>query len=499
MRNLGNPFRGVCPRSIFALLLVAVLAATAVISGAATADKAKQKTRAEKPLPPNSAAASAREIVRRFAAVAATDKKIRTKLSAAKVNHKGVIEQEFPLNAVADGNVVYSATVLAKATTRHDGMLISIRLRIDRVDRATGTKTRLLDKYNTYPLAVYARGGRVVIETARILPPPKTKKGASPEFGARTAVYTAAHSDPVLSAKGIATLSIDADTEEPCGSFPLVGGISADGDALVAQVDKECKPKHHTDISNLETELRVWRTDGSRKDLGAVPVSSLLFGPQYLLSGSKLLLPNPYRPAMAVKDVDNGTLGNLWSEESSYRDIAVDGTVALIGLPPATDDVYSGVAYGNAESAAARRDARQSAGSVKSQPPALPSTPFPSEPDKLPFVLFPGGDAENPVMLAPSSASVSAVRFCGSNLYAVDSLAGASQRYEVGGDTEEFELYAGYDFGEFEVQLYDLQGHLVKKLPKTKKLALSGVGCNGDKLILLARRGKGFSATEVGP
>lgn len=497
MRISGNPFRGIGPRSAVALGLLVAVAAITLASGVATADKPKHKTQKQQPVPISTAAASARAITHRLTAIAAADKKLRKKLSIAAKKHKGVAKTTFELQTAADGTALYVTSIVAKSLDRRHGGLINIRLQLDRTDIATGVKTRLLDKLNAYPLGLYARGGKVALETGRFLSA-KEPGGSRNDLVARLAVYSASNSDPQLGLKSVAQLTFDGPSDQPCGHFALLGGLSDIGDPLVADVDSPCDSKTAKDLEDFEANLELWKSDGTRRDLGTVPLESIFYSQAYLLSGSKLLMPSPYEPATAIKDIDSGDISNLWTPNSAVADVASDGTVALVGYPSGAFDDYVGLARSAGSSSGS-----SSSGSSEESIEATPLPPgvklAPPPPRKYPFVLFPGGDPDNPLLLSPSRQSIRAMRICGSNLYVLDSLKQVSSRYEELPYYSDFGLYGTYENGEFEVQRYDLQGALVRRIEKTGKINFAGLGCNGDKLLLVKQIKGHVAAKEIAP
>lgn len=484
MRNPSNPFRGIGLRSGLALLLVAALAVTALLSGAATAEKPRQANapKQQKPVPSSTSIASARAIAARVKAIVKEDAKIRRSAAISAKKKSGPVELDFPIYAVADGNALYSSTIKLKVDRRSED-LTSLRLVLERTDRATGAKVKLLDKINTYPLGIYARGGSVGIETLSFAET-RTKKGS--DLALKTAIYTATHSDAALKAIDVAPLTQNED-EEICGKFSVLAGLSDVAEPMIAVVDAVCGDDA-SDFDELTADLQLWAADGSRKSLGPAALESVFFGDSFILTGSKLLQPSPYQPATSLRDVGSGALANLWTPSSSTADLAADGTVALVGWPSAQVD-YATYGYGTLVT---------DSEAVAVTPPPIDAEKYKPPVRKYPLVVFPRGDAENPVMVNASRQGIADVKFCGPNLFVLDRIAeGRGRGYDPEVE-DEFFLTQYFSSYKYDIQLYDSQGRLVRSLVKTHPLALAGIGCNGDKLILIALRNDKFATTELG-
>lgn len=462
-----------------------MLIGTALIAGAATADRPRQDrpVKADKPVPSSTAIATARAIAKRVKAIAVTDAKLR-KTAGIAAKKKGTRKFDLPIYAVADGNALYS-TVIKVELSRDEEDLLSLRMVLERIDRSTGAKVELLNKRNTYPLGVYARGGSVGIETVAVK---ETGRGKNSRISAKTAIYTAAHTDPALKAIDVTELKLDRD-EDVCGKFTVLAGLSDKADPLVAAIDARCDANDDRDIEELTAELQLWQADGARKPLGPAAIDSAFFGSGFVLTGSKLLQPDPYQPGTSLQDLTTGKLASLWTPEAGAADLADDGSVALIGWPAENLDAYFEGDYEEQSETLSTTAAPSTNG-----PPPIPTK---RPPRKFPLVVFPGGDAENPVLVNASRQGVMKVKFCGPNLFVLDRIESSSYEGTLG-DFDEFFLFAYQQASRIDIQLYDAQGHLVRSLVKTHPLAFAGVGCNGDKLILISMRKDKYVTTEIG-
>lgn len=470
MRFLRNPNRSRTPR---VLGLLALVIAVAVVAGVATAGP--NRTPAPKP-PAGSSAAYKRVIADQLRAIKRAEAGVR-KIARASAKKKSRTHEVILLGGAADGKYLYwpRLTIDVRSFSAFDGESYVYRYELVRTDRETGKDEVLLDKKNAYAMAVYARGGRVAVQTFR-----------TTEIGSRTllrsTIYTAASTDTKLTAPVIEKVRL-GNQDQFCSTMQNLTGLSSEGELIVSETTGTCEGGEQQELT---AQLKLWKPDGSKQDLGPAAASSV-FGSVYFgdsmvrVAGGKLVAANPYGPATSVRDIAAASTANLWTPSAKTFDVANDGTVAVIGEAPESND-HDDFIYAEASTA-----------SAKSKQPK----------PKYPFVIFPGGDANQPKLIAASKRRTEALRFCGSHLYAViggPALGGLFGDADDEAGAEYFlQLFPQFGLRDHEVLVYDSQGNFVRSAAKLQMKGLAAVGCNGDNLVLAVTHGDTVRGTEVTP
>ncbi|MGH2960430.1 MAG: hypothetical protein ACRDKE_12550 [Solirubrobacterales bacterium] len=463
--------------------MLAALLLVAVVAGVATADKARD--RKVKSAANGTARASALGLANRIRALQATEGRLESSLAKASAKSSAkmpkTLTQKLTLASAADGNYLFAGTTEAIAELKNGHYEVTeIRSRVTRTDRVAGGTTVIFDRKNTYVLAIAARGGSVAFEDAKF-------KLAKRVTSVDATIYLGAQTDAKLAPIDSGKVKIGQYIEPICGDVPLLATLSDKGEAVIGRAKADCTDGEF----DFTADLSLRRADGSRASLGPLSLDS--GSSNIVMTGDRLLQASPFDRAAAIRTVSTDKLVNLWHPGTQTADIGPDGTVAMLGKSTEPQFTYEFDGYEYSGEVRAVPAARAPIGSFPN--PRIKRNPK----FRMPFVIFPQGDAENPVLVSASRARLSALKFCGANLYALESKSkSAEERYEIeivpglGG-------FASTERAPFEVQILDAQGALVRSLGKTKPVLVVGVGCNGDRLVIIAQQGTGVRAVEMGP
>lgn len=486
MRKTSNPFRFVPRRAGLTTSLLAGLLLVAIVAGAATAGKSqKPKVHAAAN---GTARASAFALANRIRALQATEEQLKDGLvkNAAKTaaRQPKTFTQKLTLASAADGPYLFAATTEATGTlTKNGGYRVTeLRSRVTRTDRVAGGTTVVFDRENTYVLSLVARGGSVAFQDAKY-------KVSKKLVNVESKVYSGANTVAKLAPIDSGTLKLGEYEKPLCGDAPMLAAMSEKGEPVIGRAKATCTGGEYT----FTAELELWRADGTRTNLGPLGLEDGV-STSMVLTGNRFLYSSPFERAAALRDVTTGSSTNLWHPGVQTADVGPDGTVALIGKSDEPQYIYYFDEYEFESTARVR------ATPAVAPPPNFPMPKRELNPDfRMPFVVFPQGDFENPVLVAASRARINALKFCGANLYALESKSKSEdERYEedlipgLGG-------FAQTDRAPFDVQILDTRGALIRSLGTTKPMSVTGVGCNGDRLVIIAQQGTGVKAVELGP
>lgn len=448
MRATAHPFRRQFSRQARHLIIGAV-AVLALSAGVATAgDDRPEPTRAQIASLPDQQKRNA--LLREYIEHAAELRIGRDALAAAKRSKKKSVKLAY--GATVDGNDLYFARVTVTPGFE-DSDDLRLPMQVIRKNRTTGAETIIMQGSASIVVGLAARNGTVALSLLRI-------SGDEDKVDVTTTLAIGSSTSEKLAIADVQTVTLK-DLFDFCGDVAILGGLSDDGEALVSNFRGTCGK-----VDTYETTLLGIRDAGNRRVLLRGTGDDFVIPAR--MTGGRLLARNPFERAAGVADPATGAFTNLWSPGMRSGDIAGDGTVALIGT-------------------AARAP-------IDGPPGEMPR---PAR-SKYPFVVFPEGDADRPIFAARSAGKVSAVRYCGSNLYVLKPLPGRSRSDSLETLLEAFGLY---DLGarRYSVQLYGTAGGFVRELAKTPAATLSSIECSGDRLALATIRGANAGALEYGP
>jgi hypothetical protein len=474
-------------------LLAAVLV-VAVVAGVATAGKSsdpKIESAAN-----GTARASAYALANRIRAVQAVEGRVARSAARASSHESEDLprtySQKLTLASAADGPYLFAATTEYTAELRKGEYEVSsLRTRVTRTDRVAGGTTVLFDRANTYVFALLARGGFVAFQDAKY-------KESKRHVNIDSTVYKGATSDAKPASIASGSLKLADFNESICGEFPLLSALSDKGEVALGRAKASCAEDDFAFTANLE----LLRADGTRTDLGPQSLDYAVTA-SVTVTGDRILQPSPFERAFEIKTISTGASAGLWHPGAATADIGPDGTVALIGTTdePKYTFTFPESEYGDVYETTSRSTSESGAGTGTGG--GLQDFPMPTReanPNfRMPFVIFPQGDAENPVLVAASRARINALKFCGANLYALESKGKSADDRSEGDLIPGLGGFAPTGQSPFDVQLLDAKGTLVRSLGTTKPLTVVGVGCNVDRLLIVVQKRTGVSVVEMGP
>lgn len=449
-------------------ILVGLVAVAALLAGIAAARPNSTPPPVISAQPPTTVREFTRALDARLRAYANFNKTIAGIAARKRKRGSKVVDMPIVLGGAADGKFLYWPRLTLHMPRGGDAdSASSFRTAIIRTDLSTGKDTKLLEKPNTLAFNVYAANGKAFVQTMR-----------SMRIGGREVVkltlYSATAVDPTLKAEAITKIASD-DEEASCTSFSTLSGISSSGEPIMADYTQSCDPGQP---ATLVSKYSLRAVDGSNPVLAPAPPSSMFLPDSVRLAAGKLVATNPFTPATAATDIASGTTANLWSPGARAFDVADDGTIALLGAPPAGSEL-------------------DSAGDFEGflDPDAKPAQP------KVPLVLFPGGDANGPKLLNASRAKVESLKFCGDHLFAV---VGSTTLREAFANLDPvlqtlYFMLPSLAVQKHQIDVYDRQGNFLRTATKLSQVGIGALGCNGQNLVIGVVHGDKMRGAEVTP
>ena len=411
--------------------------------------------------------------------------------AAAKTTPKmpKTLTQKLTLASAADGPYLFAATTeyTVELKKSDDYEVTELRTRVTRTDRVAGGTTVLFDRADTYVFALLARGGSVAFQDANY-------KEAKQSVKLDSTVYKGAVSDAKPAELASGKLTLGNLNDSICGEFPLLAALSDKGEAAVGRAKASCAD----DDFAFNADLELWRADGTRTNLGPQSLDSAVTS-GITVTGDQVLQPSPFERSAEIKTISTGASESLWHPGSATADIGPDGTVVLIGTSDEPQYTYTfpDEEYGHIyeDSSSSTTEPASAAGLENFPMPKREANPN----FRMPFVIFPRGDADNPVLVAASRSRINALKFCGANLYALESKGKSSDERSEGDLIPGLGGFAPTSVEPFDVQLLDANGALIRSLGVTKPITLVGIGCNADHLLMVVQKGSGVRVVEMGP